>query len=169
MITKNWAPASQMSLRQQQKQQMSTIKRSPKGNFQFSCVESLSGFLDRKLHVCITSNGRVALRVNSRHRLLMDQLSEYLGSVGVSPGTVREQITRKQVYWTESKNVNSLEILRLIQPHLIRKRSEVDLVLANVSNLSSISRELYSLRGTNSCYFREMMLMRKVLLAQLTV
>eukprot|EP00398_MALV-I-01_sp_L67-1_P000452 gene452-132_t len=157
-IVKEWPASSDMAARQNSYKLLTSFKKSSDQEFEFTNIEALCGFLDRKIHINVSALGRCMVRINNKDKIVLQQLMTYLDSIGLSTGHVRasgHDVDRNKFFWVECKKQNVFQLLRMIQPYMVQKRAEVDLVLANESKLSSIRQELHSLRGNARLFVRD--------------
>ena len=147
-FTKDW-PKS-LESRQRKAIELQRLNRSCPGEYKFDGIESLSGFLDRRLYIDVCSSGRFAIRLQSNQKILLEQFSSYLCSIGMDPGhiaTIDDKDRNRSWRWHQFSKHHSMVLLRAVHPYLVRRKPEVDYIFTNIHRLKEIRRELSAFRS----------------------
>eukprot|EP00398_MALV-I-01_sp_L67-1_P000451 gene451-131_t len=148
--------------RQRKLAEVKNLRQQCRMTFNIDCIESLSGYLDKKMTLDVSTmcKKKLVLRVSSLRKSILDQLVVCFTSLGMDAGTViplHRSGTESGVKWMwyQTQTEHSFALLRAIQPYLIRKKAQVDLILsADPNRLCDIRPKLFSLNGNNKRFYR---------------
>ena len=127
-------------------------------NADFDSIQALSGFLDKKMTMDVNSMcNKLMLRVSSLQKIVIDKFMNFLTLLGIDAGVlVPFPRPGRDVNWMwyQTKTEHSFVLLRAIQPYISRKKTQVDLILANPHRLREIRPQLFSLNTNVKRFYR---------------